>query len=175
MQLPSPILPIGHREPAPRSAAATPTELPVRQGPADEGFVAGFRRRLQEFVVDLRDPREATAWATIALVTGLLIYSYWPGMLNAHSSWSNPQYQHGWVVPVINLLLLFWRRQPVSTVTTSARLTGFALLAGSLVLRIIAANYRIVTVDMYTFVPALAGVFLLAGGWGMFMGRRWRR
>ena len=170
MQLPSPILPIGPREPAARSAAATLTELPVRQGPADEGFVAGFRRRLQEFLVDLRDPREATAWATIALVTGLLIYSYWPGMLNVHSSWSNPQYQHGWVVPVINLLLLLWRRQPVSTVTTSARLTGFALLAGSLVLRIIAANYRIITVDMYTFVPALAGVFLLAGGWGMF---RW--
>jgi exosortase len=74
------------------------------------------------------------------------------------------------VVPVINVLLLLWRRQPITAVPFSARVAGFGLLAGSLLLRVLAANYRIVTIDMYTFVPALAGVFLLAGGWSMF---RW--
>jgi exosortase len=44
------------------------------------------------------------------------------------------------------------------------------LLIASFGLRLAVARYRIVTIDMYTFVPALAGVFLLVGGWSMF---RW--
>jgi exosortase len=132
--------------------------------------VAGLRRRLVEFASDLQQPQEAICWGTIVFLSCLLVYSYWPGMLNVQSSWANPQYQHGWVVPVINLLLLLWRRQPLGVVTNSARLAGFGLLAGSFLVRLVCAQYRIVTIDMYTFVPALAGVFLLAGGWGMF---RW--
>jgi exosortase len=142
----------------------------VANQPVDEGIFEGLRRRLSAFVSDLRKPDEATAWATIGILSALLIYSYWPGLLNARSSWDNPQYQHGWIVPVINLLLLLWRRQPITHVTLSARLAGVGLLVASLGLRLTAAQFRIVTIDMYTFVPALAGVFLLAGGWGVI---RW--
>jgi exosortase len=143
---------------------------PAVAHPVDEGLIEGLRRRVTEFATDLRKPDEATAWATIGMLSALLIYSYWPGLLNARSSWDNPQYQHGWIVPAINLLLLLWRRQPITSVTLSARLGGVALLVTSLGLRLLAARFRVVTIDMYTFVPALAGVFLLAGGWSMF---RW--
>jgi len=170
MSVPTPILPIGPHQGAPRIPSQGADQAPVRPVPADEGLVGGLRRRLAEFAIDLRNPREAVAWGTILCLTCLLIYSYWPGMLNVRSSWSNPQYQHGWVVPVINLLLLLWRRQPLGIVTDAARLTGLGLLAASFLVRLVCAQYRIVTIDMYTFVPALAGVFLLAGGWGMF---RW--
>ena len=44
------------------------------------------------------------------------------------------------------------------------------MLAASLVVRLSFAYFRVKTFDMYTFVPALAGVFLMAGGWGVF---RW--
>lgn len=105
---------------------------------------------------------------TIAGLTALLVYSYWPGLLNAQSSWNNPQYSHGWIVPLFSAALLFWWRKPVEPVTASGRIVGLALLAASFCVRLVAARYRIVTIDMYTFVPALAGVFLLVGGWGMF-------
>jgi exosortase len=55
-------------------------------------------------------------------------------------------------------------------VSLSARIAGLGFLVGSFALRLFAARYRIVTIDMYTFVPAAAGVFLLSGGWSMF---RW--
>lgn len=168
-----PILPLspGFAASRPRAPAAP---IPQQNQPAaavlDEGIVEGLRRRFDEFVADLRKPQEATAWATIAVLTGLLIYSYWPGLVHARTFWDNPQYQHGWIVPVINLALLLWRRQPVSEVAWSARLAGIGLLTASFVVRLVAANFRIITIDMYTFVPALAGVFLMAGGWKMF---RW--
>lgn len=152
---------------APRASAPAPAAvLPD----LDEPFLVGCRRRAAEFAADMRLPEQRLAWLVIGILTTLLIYSYWPGLLNAKSSWNNPQYSHGWIVPLFAAGLLFWWRQPVQPVELSARLAGMGLLVGSFALRLWCASYRIVTIDMYTFVPALAGVFLLAGGWKMF---RW--
>jgi len=136
----------------------------------DEGLLAGAKRRLGELAGDLRKPEQAAPLIVVALLTGMLLYSYWPGLLNAQASWSNPQYSHGWIVPLCTLALLFWWRRPVDRVTPSARLAGLGLLAGSFVIRLVCAHFRIITLDMYTFVPAVAGVVLMAGGWSMF---RW--
>jgi exosortase len=170
MSFPTPILP-ANRPPLPEvrgDAAATAVARPAP--PPDEGFVDGAMRRAREFAADMRSPDQAMPWIVIATLGVLLVYSYWPGLMNARSSWDNPQYQHGWIVPVFAVMLLFWWRQPVGAVTQSARAAGIGLLAASFALRLFCASYRIVTIDMYTFVPALVGVFLLAGGWSMF---RW--
>jgi exosortase len=136
----------------------------------EPGPIETARNKFLELVRDLRQPEQRGAWVTIAVLSALLAYSYWPGLLNAQASWSNPQYSHGWIVPLFSVALLFWWRRPVEAVTLSARVVGLLILVASFALRLLAARYRIVTIDMYTFVPALLGVFLLAGGWGMF---RW--
>jgi exosortase len=169
---PSSIMPSSPRGPVPvrLPTAAPQARLEPRVEPVDEGLLEGVQRRLREFVADLRRPEDRAAWVVIAALTGLLVFSYWPGLLNARSSWDNPQYSHGWLVPLCSLALVFWWRRPVEPVATSARLAGLALLLGGFLIRLVCAKYRIVTIDMYTFVPALAGVFLMAGGWSMF---RW--
>ena len=106
----------------------------------------------------------------VGALTALLMFSYWPGLLSAQAAWNNPQYSHGWIVPLFSLAILFWWRQPVTPVRVSAHLAGLGLLMASLALRLFVARYRIITIDMYTFVPALAGAVLLGGGWSMF---RW--
>ena len=137
----------------------------------NDGLLSDITAKLREFFQDLRRPEEAAAWTTIALMTGLLVYSYWPGLLNAQSSWQNAQYSHGWIVPLFTLGLLFWWRKPVNAeIGLWERLAGLALISASFALRLSVARYRIVTIDMYTFVPAIAGVFLMVGGWRMF---RW--
>jgi exosortase len=106
----------------------------------------------------------------VAAMVAMLLFSYWPGLVRAKESWNNPQYSHGWIVPLFSLVLLFWWRQPTRPVSGSARLVGMGLLVASLAMRLLVARYRIITIDMYTFVPALAGAVLLGGGWSMF---RW--
>lgn len=191
MTAPFPILPVGSDQPAPVasppqhaavsssggpdarvSSAETRSARPqaVEEIPEDEGLIAGFIRRLSAFANDLRSPDEAFPWIGIGALTAMLIYSYWPGLMNARSSWDNPQYQHGWIVPAFTLFLLVWRRQPAGAVTTSARVVGFGVLVLTFLFRLFCAKYRIVTFDMYSFVPALLGVFLMAGGWSIF---RW--
>ena len=137
---------------------------------ADEGLLQGAMRRAREFLADMKSPEQRVPWIVVAALSALLFYSYWPSLVQLPSFWDNPQYQHGWIVPVFTVVLLFWWRKPVGPITTTARAAGIGLLAASFALRIFCATYRIVTIDMYTFVPALMGVFLLAGGWSMF---RW--
>jgi exosortase len=145
--------------------AAAPVPVDV-----DESFLVGCRRRAAAWAAELSRRETALPWAAIGALIVLLMYSYWPSLANLPSFWQNPQYQHGWIVPVLTGCLLFWRWKPSAPVSRSARLAGFGLLAGSFLLRLIAANFRIVTIDMYTFVPALAGAVLLVGGWSVF---RW--
>jgi exosortase len=154
----------------PVGSSSAPAAVPAVDFADEEGLIEGLQRRARGFVLDLQQPEGRLAWGVVAVLVGLLLYSYWPGLLNARSSWSDPQYSHGWLVPVFAAILLFWWREPVTQVPTSARIAGLGLLGATFALRLLVARYMIVTIDMYTFVPALAAVFLLAGGWKML---RW--
>jgi exosortase len=166
-----PLIPTPNQQ-AQRSTTAPANVATARGGSAgtgaisDEPLLDGCRRRLREWVAEVREPQQRAAWLTTLFLTCLLIYSYWPGLMNASASWGHAQYSHGGLVPLCSLALLFWWRRPLDQVNLSARLAGLALLTGGFLLRLFCARYRIVTIDMYTFVPALAGVVLLAGGWG---------
>jgi exosortase len=133
---------------------------------AEESFLKGLRDRLVALRDDLRDPVQRQPLASMLMLAGVLIFSYWPGLLNAKAAWVNAQYSHGWLVPLFTVAMLFWWRKPIHTVTWSARLAGMLLLVASVGVRLVMARYRIITIDMYSFVPALGGVVLLCGGWG---------
>jgi exosortase len=164
-----PLGPAGRRKSRMSAADAAPRH--VFPSVDDVGFLAATKARASVFLEDLRQPAERTTWILIAAFTGLLIYSYWPGLMNAASSWNDAQYSHGWLVPLFGLSMLFWWRQPIAQpVPTWERMAGLGLLVASFGLRLLMARYRIVTIDMYTFVPALAGVMLMVGGWSLF---RW--
>ena len=164
-----PTLPTASR-PAVLGAGPPLVSGPPRPGDDDEEFFALLKRKWSELLVDMRDPYQRFTLITIAIFTSALVYSYFPGLTNAYIAWANPQYAHGWIVPLFSAALLFWWRQPVAPVRLSARYVGLLLLAASLGLRLFSASYRIVTIDMYTFVPAICGVFILVGGWSVF---RW--
>ena len=141
-----------------------------RQFADDGSFWESFRDRWRALLEDVRDPVQGPPLWTFAALLVCLLYSYWPGLQRAAGAWNDPQYSHGWIVPLFSIATLFWWRQPIGPVERSARLAGLGLLVGSLALRLLVARYRIITIDMYTLVPALAGVMLLAGGWSGF---RW--
>jgi exosortase len=141
-----------------------------RTFPDDCSLGESIRLRYRALEEDLRLPEQRQSLMLIAALVAMLLFSYWPGLVRAKESWNNPQYSHGWIVPLFSIVLLFWWRQPIRPVSFSARLVGLGLLVASLSLRLAVARYRIITIDMYTFVPALAGAVLLGGGWSMF---RW--
>jgi exosortase len=111
-------------------------------------------------------------WTILAALLGVLIYVYWNSLdeRGAARFWENPKYSHGWLVPIFTLILLWLRHEPFEKVTTGARWAGVALLAGGLGMRLAATYFPNHVPEMVSFVPSVAGIFLLVGGWKML---RW--
>ena len=168
--MPAPFLPLNQPLKSQSTANAVVAGVVARTFPDDCSLWESVRLRGRALLEDLRQPEQRQPLVLLAVLTTLLMFSYWPGLLSAKAAWDNPQYSHGWIVPLFSAAILFWWRQPIAPVSVSARLAGLVLLVASLAMRLVVARYRIITIDMYTFVPALAGAALLAGGWSMF---RW--
>jgi exosortase len=103
--------------------------------------------------------------AFVALIAALL-YSY-ADVLGRWviEAWDQPQYSHGYLIPVFALVLLLMRREPFGPVTDRERIIGIAGLLGALGLRALAAWYRFSAIDVYTFVPAVLSIVMIVGGW----------
>jgi len=111
-------------------------------------------------------------WTILVSLLLLLIAVYWNSLdhRGAMWFWENPKYSHGWLVPVFTVILLWMRHEPFGPVTLAARWSGLALLAAGLGMRLFTTYTPNKVPEMDSFVPSVAGVFLLVGGWKMI---RW--
>lgn len=109
-------------------------------------------------------------------LVSLLIYSFYNSLSRLWLYfWNTDQYSHGYIVPVIAVVLLYMRWDPsylesLQRIAPSARVWGALLLVSGCCFRLFATRLGMETPDMLAFLPCLAGVVLLAGGWTIF---RW--
>jgi exosortase len=102
----------------------------------------------------------------VQAVLGLaLAWAYWPALCAMAERWSDdPQYSHGFLVPVFALVLLWSRRELRPLPPFQASWWGIAWLTGALLLRLSAGLFYLEPLDGYSLLLALAGVVLLMGG-----------
>ncbi len=115
---------------------------------------------------------QVVPWAILIGLLGALTYAFGNELdsRGAMKFWDNPKYSHGWLVPVFTVILLWLRYEPFGPVKIHERWAGFALLAAGITMRMVATFYTSHVAEMVSFVPSVAGVFLLMGGWRMI---RW--
>jgi exosortase len=115
---------------------------------------------------------QVVPWAILIGLLGALTYAFGNELdsRGAMKFWENPKYSHGWLVPVFTAILLWMRYEPFGPVKLSERWAGFALLSAGIAMRMAATFYVSHVAEMVSFVPSVAGVFLLMGGWRMM---RW--
>ena len=113
--------------------------------------------------------QEVIAWSTFGALLLLLVWGYWNSLMHMASTWTNAQYSHGYLIPLFAAVLMWLRRERIGEVSLSARWTGVALLIGSLLVRWLSSYYSIVIFDDLSFIPALAGILLIVGGWRMIV------
>jgi exosortase len=108
---------------------------------------------------------QQTPWYIIGGLCVVTVWAYWntiEGLLNA---WTSAQYSHGFLIPIFTAVLIAMRREPFQPVPPSARWSGMGLMAGGLALRLFASYHNVISVDMLSIIPVLAGIFVIAGGW----------
>ena len=105
------------------------------------------------------------AWSCVPLV-GALGWAYWPAIEQMVRRWSqDPQYTHGYVVPVFAAFVLWLRRETFPGVSSRGAWWGIPLLLLAGALRMVGAMYSLEPIDAGSLVPALAGVLMLTLGW----------
>jgi exosortase len=136
---------------------------------------------VQEGLADKKAPQSQLAVAlgmqslrqidrlTLGIVAGLsvlVLWAYWPTLATMSHKWlHDPQYSHGYLVPVFAAVLLWLRRSSLDRARVQPSIWGLALLAGGFLLRMAGAYVYMDWLDAVSLVPVVAGLFVLVGGW----------
>ena len=106
--------------------------------------------------------------AILISLSAVILWSYWTTLAEMASRWSSdPQYSHGYLVPVFAIYLLWMRRRKLRKEWRPS-IWGVAILGGATALRLAGTRYHLSYFDSISLLPALAGVLVLAGGRAAF-------
>lgn len=98
------------------------------------------------------------------------VWAYWSTLQETAQCWAHdPQYSHGYLVPVFAAALLWFRRGLRPTVFQPSW-WGTLVLAGGIALRLLGTYFHFIWLSQISLIPTLGGLVLLAGGW---QGWRW--
>jgi exosortase len=103
----------------------------------------------------------AAGFASVALA-----WAYWPTLVEMAERWEHePQYSHGYLVPLFSLFILWTRRKALLECEWRGSLLGLGILLAAVVMRIAGAQFYFLYLDPLSLLPALAGLVVLVGGW----------
>lgn len=107
----------------------------------------------------------ASVWIEAVAVATCLLWSYWSTLGKMAARWAgDPQYSHGYLVPLFALVLLWLRRGLLAKAPWQPSCWGLVVLGVGLVVRLTGAYYSVEWLDDISLLPCLAGLCLLAGG-----------
>ncbi len=109
-------------------------------------------------------PNETWKWIGIGSMTMLLIFLYLPSLNATRFAWRNPQYSHGWLIPVIACILLWLRREPFEKMTIKQILIGGGIILFGALCSHEGSARLIETLARTSLIPCIIGVFVLFGG-----------
>lgn len=102
----------------------------------------------------------------LVVVFAALAWAYmWP-MGNLVQRWiAEPDYNHGFLVPVFSAYLLWFRKGILKAQRLKGSWWGLAPLLFAAGMRLFAAYFYYPTMDAPSLIPCLVGIVLLVGGW----------
>jgi exosortase len=120
-----------------------------------------WQEDLQQFI-----PGPQVLLAAVALV-GCFVWFYWTaGSIGVFQrTWAEADYQHGPLVPLFSLFLLWYRREMIIPFAGRGSLWGLAFLAVWAIVRWVAVYFNFGSLTEYSMLPFLAGLALFVGGW----------
>lgn len=112
-------------------------------------------------------PRVSTsALAVLGFLAFAALWAYWPTLGKMAARWADdPQYSHGYLVPLFAVYLLWLRRARVAEQAVSTNWLGLILLLIAGGLRLVGTRFAYEYLDQISILPCVLGLFLLTGGW----------
>ncbi len=102
--------------------------------------------------------------ALVAIVGVALGVLFRDGLVNMYSMWHEPEYNHGFMIPLVAIYLVWLRARTISSATLEGSWLGMVLLLASLGLLFVGDRSSIFALTQYAFVLALWALVYAAGG-----------
>jgi exosortase len=110
-------------------------------------------------------PLPPTYLVAVVGLLAALVWAYGPTLREMAKAWSHePEYSHGWLVPVFAAALLWLRREYLARLDFRPTWWGLAFIALGLAMRAVGILTSLDYADGASLLPILAGLLLLAGG-----------
>jgi exosortase len=106
----------------------------------------------------------------LGLLVGSLatVWTFWTTLGEAAEKWAhNPQYSHGYIVPLFAGLLLWLRRKQFDQTKAAPSWWGLAFLAAGFAARFAGTYLSRDWIADIALLPCLTGVWVLVGGWNV--------
>jgi exosortase len=131
-----------------------------------EYAIARWIAREQEISRPMKmDRRQTPNLALILTTMGVVIWAYWTTLVEVVERWENdPQYSHGFLVPLFSGYLLWMRRDRLQGTGLGARWWGLGIVAGAVVLRLASHFFYQPWLDTGSLLVCLAGIAAAVGG-----------
>lgn len=102
-------------------------------------------------------------------LAALVTWAFWPTLAFLHDKWSgDPQYSHGYLVPLFSAYLLNQNRERLrSAVPHALPWIGGGVLLLALAMRLAAGGLLFHQLDALALLVAIAGLVLAVGGWSI--------
>jgi exosortase len=98
--------------------------------------------------------------------TGVVVWSYWTTLAEVATRWAtDPQYSHGFLVPLFSVYLLWVRRAHLAEADLRARWWGVGLVAVGVAMRLAGHFFFQSVLDTGSLLVCLLGIAAAAGGW----------
>ncbi len=110
-------------------------------------------------------------WLFLASLAFVWLVVYWKVIFWLVSNWwSNPDYSHGFVIPVVSAVYIWLRRDVLieswnETQSHSALPVGAALVGAGMIGRIAGLFFRMNSLEAASMLPFLGGLVLMTCGW----------
>ena len=92
--------------------------------------------------------RDQRCWAVFAVMAALMTWGYMNSMEKVADAWKNPQYSHGYLIPVFAGVLLFLRRKSfIKEIPAWQQYTGVGLIVAATLIRLYSSQMAIFTID----------------------------
>jgi exosortase len=123
--------------------------------------------KYQEWKTTLLNP---TVIATGGVLTGLFFFTYLDTFRKLIDTYlTEPDYAHGFLVPLFSIYLLWYRRDMLPSVPQKGSWWGLAFFAVWAMVRWSGVYFNFTWFESFSIVPCLAAITLFIGGWQVFL------